>query len=243
LSPYPYFFQFTLTGYGADVETNVPHKKKRMIPIFQRLSEQIGSDNVIWRYDPILFSNVYTKEYHLQAFAQIAEALRGYTHRCVISFVDCYAKNLKNMEALKTRELPEEELREFAAKLGELARQNGMGIATCAEHLDLEDCGIQHGSCIDKAMVEKVIGSRIRASKDRNQRKECGCIESVDIGTYNTCRNGCKYCYANHSENSVLKNSALYDAQSPLLCGRVTEEDVIKERKLGSLKDEQLRLW
>ncbi len=243
LEPYPYFFQFTLTGYGTDVETNVPNKKNVMIPIFQKLSEKIGSKRVIWRYDPILFSGVYTKEYHLQTFAQIAEALQGYTERCVISFVDRYAKNLKNMEALKTYDLGEQELREFAAKLGCIAHRSGMSIATCAENINLEDCGIQHSSCIDKTMVEDVIGCKIKASKDRNQRKECGCIESVDIGTYNTCRNGCKYCYANHSEKSVVKNSQLYDVHSPLLCSRLTEEDIITERKLKSLLISQMCLW
>ena len=95
---YNYYFQFTLTGYGNDVEVNLSNKKTEMIPVFQELSEKIGKQKVIWRYDPIFFSDRYTKEYHLKAFKSIAEALSGYTEKCVISFVDIYPKNKKNMD-------------------------------------------------------------------------------------------------------------------------------------------------
>lgn len=86
LASYKYYFQFTLTGYGKDMECNVPHKKEKMIPIFQELSKKIGTKKVIWRYDPILFTKKYTPEYHLKAFEQIATALQGYTEKCVVSF-------------------------------------------------------------------------------------------------------------------------------------------------------------
>lgn len=95
LDAYKYYFQFTLTGFGNDIECNVPHKKEKMIPIFQKLADKIGREKVIWRYDPIIFSDKYTPEYHLKAFKQIAKELNGYTSICVISFVDIYAKNKK----------------------------------------------------------------------------------------------------------------------------------------------------
>ena len=66
-----------------------------MIPIFQKLSHKIGKEKVIWRYDPIIFTDKYNIEYHLKAFEQIAKELHGYTSKCVISFVDIYAKNKK----------------------------------------------------------------------------------------------------------------------------------------------------
>ena len=55
IKDYNYYFQFTLTGYGNDVEINLPNKKTKMIPVFQELSEKIGKQKVIWRYDPIFF--------------------------------------------------------------------------------------------------------------------------------------------------------------------------------------------
>ena len=240
LSPYHYYFQFTLTGYGKDVECNLPHKKEILIPAFQKLSGKIGSRMVVWRYDPILFNARYTPEYHQDAFRQIAEELNGYTDRCVISFVDTYAKNKASMKSLGAYELPEQELLEFTRKLSKTATENGIKVVSCAEQMDLSQCGVEHSSCIDKKRIEEIIGYRVAVSKDKNQRPECGCMESVDIGTYNTCKAGCKYCYANHSMESVVRNAEKYDVHSPLLCGVITEEDRITERKAVSLKLSQL---
>ena len=243
LKDYPYYFQFTLTGYGKDVEANLPNKKTEMIPVFQKLAKKIGKEKVIWRYDPIFFSDRYTKEYHLKAFQSIAEALRGYTEKCVISFVDIYPKNKTNMNRLSSHEVKEDELRAFAKKLSRIAEENHMKIGSCAEKIDLDDCGIVHNCCIDRELIEKIIGCKLKVGKDKNQRMECGCVESVEIGTYNTCKNGCAYCYANYSSQSVETNAAKYDPLSPLLCGQVQEDDKITVRKVESLKEVQLSIF
>lgn len=243
LASYDYYFQFTLTGYGEDIECNVPHKKEKMIPVFWELSNKIGRHKVIWRYDPIIFTKKYTPEYHVKAFAQIAAALRGYTEKCVISFVDGYAKNKKNMELLASYDMDENDLSEFAKKLAETAKNNGMTVGSCAERIDLHESGIQHNCCIDKTLIEELIGCRLKAEKDKNQRAECGCMESVEIGTYNTCKNGCKYCYANHSEEGVAMNCSKYDPESPILCGTLDENDKITERKVKSLKERQRSIF
>lgn len=226
LQEYAYYFQFTLTGYGRDVETHLPHKKEVLLPVFRRLSEAVGPQRVIWRYDPILFTDRYTEAYHLKAFSQIAEGLRGYTDTCVISFLDMYSKISKNMAALGVYDRSEAELRAFAGKLARIGEENRLRLVTCAEGMDLSEFGIGHSSCIDRERIEQIIGRPIKGTKDRNQRRECGCVASVDIGTYNTCRNGCKYCYANFSPDSVRKNSLLYDVSSPLLCGRLPDLEI-----------------
>lgn len=236
LSAYKYYFQFTLTGYGRDVECNVPHKKEKMLPIFQGLSERIGSKNVIWRYDPVIFTDIYTPEYHLKAFEQIAGALKDYTNKCVVSFVDAYAKNKRSMEAMGAYELSKSAVMKFAGKLSAIAKANGMTVGSCAEKIDLTQCGIEHNCCIDRKLIEEIVGCSIDAGKDKNQRPECGCMESVEIGTYNTCRNGCKYCYASYSPESVIKNCVRYDANSPLLCGELSAEDRLYERKVKSFR-------
>lgn len=240
---YKYYFQFTLTGYGNDIERNVPHKKKSMIPIFQKLSHKIGKEKVIWRYDPIIFTDKYSMEYHLKAFEQIAEKLHGYTAKCVISFVDIYAKNKRSMKTLNPYFPTENDLVSFGKEIALIAGNHNIKVASCAEPVDLSSCGIEHNCCIDKELIEKIIGCKIQADKDKNQRKECGCIESVDIGAYNTCKNGCQYCYANDSQESVFQNCKLYDVNSPLLCGKIAEDDKITERKVKSLKEKQLTIW
>ena len=243
LRDYSYYFQFTLTGYGRDIEPGIPHKRKYMIEVFRRLSDMIGHDRVVWRYDPILFNDRYTQAYHLKAFRETAENLRGYTDRVVISFVDLYAKIKRNMESLKLYQPADQEMRIFAEKLAEIAEENHMLIEACAERIDLKKAGIRRGSCIDKGLIEKMIGCGIEGSKDKNQREECGCLESVEVGTYNTCKNGCKYCYANFSSERVKSITERYDVKSPLLCGRIGPEDVVTERKVKSLKTGQLRIF
>ena len=195
---------------------------------------------VIWRYDPVIFTKKYTPEYHLKAFGQIAAALNGYTEKCVLSFVDMYAKIRKNRELLDSYEMPEKELLGFAGEIACTAKKNGMTSGSCAEHMDLAACGIEHNSCIDKTLIEHITGCRLKADKDKNQRLECGCVESVDIGTYNTCKNGCRYCYANYSEESVAGNCSRYDPGSPILCDTLRESDKVTERRVKSLKEQQL---
>lgn len=240
LTDYMYYFQFTLTGYGKDIEPGVPHKKEKMIPVFRELADKIGPERVIWRYDPIFFNENYTQEYQERAFEQIAAALRGYTKKCVISFVDTYAKNRKRLQELGMQKVEEAERKSFARKLCAIAHANDMDIAACAEAMDFTDCGILPNHCIDRNLIEKLLGCRIHIGKDTGQRPECGCVESVEVGTYHTCRNGCKYCYANFSEEQVRQNAACYDPKSPILCGALTDADKITERRMKSLRDTQL---
>ena len=243
LEAYNYYFQFTLTGYGNDVERNLPNKKTSVIPIFQELSNKIGKEKVVWRYDPIFFSNRYNVQYHLKAFRSIAEALSGYTEKCVISFLDIYPKNKKNIDNLLSYDLSDSELREFAKELSNIAKENHIKIGSCAEKVDLDEYGIIHNSCIDKELIEKIIGCKLKINKDKNQRIECGCVESVEVGTYNTCKNGCVYCYANYSAKSVESNFQKYDPLSPLLCGHIEKDDRISTRKVVSLKETQISIF
>lgn len=243
LQSYPYYFQFTLTGYGKEIEPNLPDKRKTMIPAFRELSRKIGKERVIWRYDPIIFTDRYTEEYHRKAFQAIAESLCGYTEQVVISFVDLYAKTKKNMQGTHMVSVSQRRMEEFASELSRIARTNKMRIAACAEELDLSACGIERSSCIDQQLIERLIGCRIDAQKDKNQRGECRCIESVEVGAYHTCRSGCRYCYANDSAGRVKENCRLYHPESPLLCGVISDKDIITERRMKSLKIEQMNLF
>ena len=96
---------------------------------------------------------------------------------------------------------------------------------------------IRHGRCIDRMLIEELLGCRLNVAKDRNQRPECGCVQSVDIGAYDTCSHGCLYCYANTDTKTVYRNRVLHDPSSPLLIGRMEEGDVVKERAIRSFKE------
>lgn len=243
LAKYVYYFQFTLNSYGRDVELNIPSKNDVIIPSFQRLSNKIGKEKVIWRYDPIFFNEKYTLEYHIKYFQMLAEKLAGYTEKCTISFIDLYKNTQRNISPLDIIVPNNEQIEVLVNEFSEIASECGIYIDTCAEKINLERFGIKHAHCIDKDRFERLGHYSLNIDKDKNQRIECGCFSSIDIGTYNTCKNGCLYCYANYSQKNVLNNYALHDPFSPLLFGVVGEGDKIKTRDVRSCQNCQLKLF
>jgi hypothetical protein len=173
----------------------------------------------------------------------MAAELSGYTKKCVISFVDIYVKNKKEMEALRLTAKGEQEIKDFVKFLSRTAGEYGIEVVACAEKQDFSDCGVGRSSYIDRELIERITGSRIKASKDSGQRPECGCMESIEVGTYDTCLNGCRYCYANVSRRKAEENYRMYDPVASILCGNLNPEDKITERKVKSLKEEQLTIW
>ena len=239
LKDYPYYFQFTLNPYGTDVEEHLPPKEE-IIDTFKELSDKIGPSRVIWRYDPVIINDKYTVKSHIESFSEIARKLRGYTQNCIISFVDYYKSIAGRIWELRLRDISDMDMRFIAKHFSAAAKENGLKLETCAEEAELSEFGVGHAKCIDSAMFTKITGCSYNYEKDKNQRPECGCIASIDIGAYNTCTNGCKYCYANHSMKLVKENNAQYDEDSPLLCGKLNEEDKVTDREMKSFKNGQL---
>ena len=171
LKDYPFYFQFTLNAYGKDLEAGIPSKNDVIIPAFQQLSRQIGSERIIWRYDPIILTPKYTTEYHIHYFEELAKRLSGHTQKCVISFVDLYRHLGKQFTPLG-----ESEIYELAGRFSDIAIKYDLKLETCAEAIDLSRFGIGHGHCIDGELLERIIAQPLSLSKDKNQREECGCI-------------------------------------------------------------------
>lgn len=244
LKEYDYYFQFTVNNYGKEAEPHVPELSGRL-ETFMRLSEQIGRERVIWRYDPFLFSDKYTPEFHLKSFEKIASALETYTEKCVFSFVDVYpSKNSRNLKGLNFRQPSFEELDCFAGELSHIGKSHGLVLATCAEVIDLAKHGIGHNSCIDKELIERITGEALDVGSD-GQREHCRCVKCDDIGAYDTCPHGCIYCYANFHPNITSDRRKAYDVHSPLLCGHIKKTDKITERPVKSYKQgyKQLTLF
>lgn len=243
LEPYPYYFQFTLTAYGRDVEPNLPGKNGVLIPAFQELSRMAGRERVVWRYDPIFLSDRYTVEYHCRYFRVLAAKLGEYTEKCTVSFLDFYRSTARNMRSLHIREMTAAQQWEMMERFSEIAGEYGLYIDTCSEAISLEDLGISHASCVDRERLERIGGYRLKVGRDRNQREECGCAASVDIGAYDTCGNGCLYCYATDSPPRAAERVRAHRPDSPILFGTVGPEDVIREREAVSLREQQLSLF
>ena len=137
LKDYKYYFQFTLNSYGKDIEVNLPSKNNELIPTFKRLSDTIGPQRVIWRYDPILLNKKYTIQYHLEYFNKLAYKLSSYTNTCTISFIDFYRHASRNLKGLELEVLSYESKIKLAKGLADIAKQYGINLTACAEDIDL----------------------------------------------------------------------------------------------------------
>lgn len=230
---YQYYFMVTITPYDQDIEPNL-RAKLEIMKTFIALSKMIGKKRVIWRYDPILLNKRYTLEFHYQMFEKMCQILSKYTDIVIISFIDIY-RNI----AGKFNEIDENDVLKIAKQFGMIAKKYQIKIQTCSEKYHLEQFGIDHGSCIDKEYLESLLKTTLNIKTNTN-RKHCHCLASIDIGAYNSCLHGCKYCYA-CTGNHVYKNIRLHDENSPLLIGYLTDEDKVIKRKVSSNRKRQLQ--
>lgn len=239
LKDYNYYFQYTITGYQSDVEKGVLNKKQ-VINSFKELSEKIGKEKVILRYDPIFLSKKYSIDYHCEAFDRLCSQLCGYTERCVISFIDLYKKTERNTKALDIIPITMDSITEISKRFSLIANKYNISIETCSEGYDLSKFGIKKGKCIDDDIISKVTGYEVNVKKDDTQRDVCGCVKSIDIGQYNTCKHHCLYCYANFNYGQVESNSKMHDKNYPLLIGKIRDDAKITIRKMKSVKGKKL---
>jgi DNA repair photolyase len=244
LEKYMFCFQFTITPYERDIEPNIPDKDEKILPAFKKLSKIMGADRIVWRYDPIMINERYPIEFHVQSFEKIAAELHEYAVKVTISFIDEDYRSVKNnIKELALIPFPTEAQIELGARLSEIARRYGLAIDACAEKIDLQKYGIEHARCIDDRLFSNLLCCRLDIEKDKTQRLECDCAASIDIGMYNTCRNGCLYCYANYNQNAVSGNFEKHNPLSPLLYGEAGKGDTIYDRAVKSCKDAQRSLF
>lgn len=232
---YKYYFQYTITPYKKDLEEEVQDKKE-IIETFKKLSKKIGREKVILRYDPVLLNDRYTIDFHKKAFARLCDLLAPYTEKIIFSFLDDYKKISKNIKQFNIKEISEDEIYILAEYFADTAKKYNLKIESCAEQIDLERFGINHGKCIDNELIEKITGYKLSVGRD-NQRNACGCIKCIDIGEYNTCMHKCLYCYANINKDAAFENYKLHNKTSPLLIGNVDEiKDKIIDRNQKDIK-------
>ncbi|MEH6402319.1 MAG: DUF1848 domain-containing protein [Sneathiella sp.] len=192
---YPFYVQFTLTGYPRLLESSVPSSDVA-IRQFQDFSGAYGQESIVWRYDPILISSVTPVQFHLDNFERLSSALKGATTEVVVSFMHFYQKTNRNLNKLAQKsgllvENPSPQVqRELLSKLSIVATANGQKLTLCSQP-DLESETIQGAACISADRLGLGDGIKVQGN-----RKGCLCIGARDLGAYDTCPHGCIYCYA-----------------------------------------------
>lgn len=219
-------FQYTITAYGKDVEPNVPSIDESMETLYE-LEKIVGAKRICWRYDPILYTNNYDFETHKKTFDYIASKISKHVDRCIFSFVDMYKKLEYNMPELIP--LKYEDKDKLASMLGETAKKYDLRIQTCGNAGDYSKYGINGSACMTLKMIGEANDVVFKDRKHKGMREGCHCIESRDIGAYDSCINGCRYCYANANSKKAIENYKLHDENSPLIIGNLMETDIIQD--------------
>ena len=229
------YIQFTLNDYETEnLEKNVPSLSER-IDTFKKLVDKLGFGRVIWRFDPLLLTDNLGIDDLLYKIEGIGNQLIGYTEKLVFSFADIasYKKVKNNLvhNNINYIEFDEDSMNLFASELALLNKKWGYTLATCGEKIDLLKYDIEHNHCVDDKLIAKYfhhdtalmkfLGVEIsqgelfnpepqiiftKNNKDKGQRLFCGCINSKDIGQYNTCPHLCEYCYANANKEIAINN-------------------------------------
>ncbi|MBQ9025176.1 MAG: DUF1848 domain-containing protein [Methanobrevibacter sp.] len=239
ISEYNQFWFITLNPYGKDIEANVPDYKK-VIRTFRDVSDTLSNDAIAWRYDPIFITEKYNLDFHIDKFEEIASELCDYTSDCTISFIDLYKKVLRNFPDAK--EVTRGEQLIIGENFSRIAQKYDIKMKTCVEGTLLDQFGFDSSGCMTKQVLEKAIGNTLKVPRGKYKNRQCNCLMGRDIGAYNTCMHGCKYCYANANMKLVKKNQKLHNPDSPLLIGEVKEGDVVKEVNEPSFIDAQQKL-
>ena len=239
ISQYNQFWFVTLNPYGKDIEVNVPDYKK-VIKTFRDVSETLNMGAIAWRYDPIFITEKYNLDFHIDKFEEMASQLCEYTSDCTISFIDLYQKVLRNFS--DAREVTAEEQLIIGENFSKIAQKYSLKMKTCVEGTLLDQFGFDSSGCMTKQVLENAIGNNLKIPKGKYRIRECNCIFGRDIGAYNTCLHGCRYCYANSNMQMVKRNQKLHNPDSPLLIGDVKDGDVVTEVNEPSYIDAQTRL-
>lgn len=240
---YRTYFYYTITAYGKDIEPGVPSIDDSIQTLIQ-LSKQVGKERVSWRYDPILLTKDYTIETHIKTFEYIIKKVAPYIDRCIFSFVEMYKKLEENMPEIIL--MTEKDKNQIAEALGKIAKKYHIHIQTCGTNGDYSKYGIHASGCATLEILGKANHCQFKSLKHKGLREGCHCIESRDIGAYDTCLNGCKYCYANKSPKKAYENYPLHDPTSPLLLGHLESDDELIEGQQNSfisLEPSQLSLF
>lgn len=129
--------------------------------------------------------------------------LAGHVDRCIFSFVEMYKKLQFNFPDLIP--LTDEDMDALACGLGRIAGEHGVCIQTCGTNGDWSRYGIHPSGCMTLPILGAANGVEFRELKHKGLRAGCHCFESRDIGAYDTCIVGCKYCYANKSPQKAAE--------------------------------------
>jgi hypothetical protein len=199
------YFHLTITGLGGTrAEREVPPPQAALRQLEPLLEIAGRPEGLSLRFDPVIYWREGDEiQTNLRFFEELAPRAAGLGIRNIrTSFAQWYGKSRRRAEK---QEFPYvdpviEEKRRDADYLSRIAQSYGLNLFVCSQDFVADVPGIRPSACIDGRLLQEChpAGAPASVRKDRTQRRECRCTESVDIGSYaQTCPHSCVYCYAN----------------------------------------------
>jgi DNA repair photolyase len=195
-SGYKYYFMVTINNYPKEFESFSP-KIEKVIESVKKLSKIVGKNRVLWRYDPIILTSATNENWHLKNFESLLNEINKHVRKIIVSLVDKYRKNTKFLNYINKKYGLLSPSEKFGFELSKIAKSYKTKIQSCAEEKKLFP--IKNGACIDP----KILNIKKEFKKDINQRHQCLCVKSRDIGKYDTCIFKCNYCYASNYKKAL----------------------------------------
>jgi hypothetical protein len=217
---YKFYFNYTITGLPSVFESNV--EKQVAVESLKQLSKTYSPKHINWRFDPIVISSISDRDFYMNTFEELASELAGYVERCYFSFVARYGKVIRNFaefeksHGLKIFDCSTDFKIELTNELAAIAADYGIEMFSCCGDY-LVGNKIKKAHCINGSIIEELFFPKGFFYKTKPTRTECGCTQSTDIGTYDTCPHGCVYCYANTNKQKADKAFQNHDKTSAFL--------------------------
>jgi len=218
---YDFYFNYTVTSLPAIFENDVD--KPVAIEALKVLSRTYSPRHINWRFDPIIISSITGRDFYVRTFTELVSEVEGFVERCYISFVTNYSKVKRNFEELerttgvKIIDCSKEFKIDLANELAAIAGRHGIRIYSCCGDYLTKRGRVEKAHCIDGGIIESLFYPNGLNYRAKPTRKECGCTESSDIGTYDTCPHGCVYCYANMHKSKARKAYEMHETDSAFL--------------------------
>lgn len=241
LSAFRTFWHVTITPYGRDLEPGVPDREEVM-RTFRALSEIVGREHIVWRYDPVIITEKYSVACHIETFRHMCEVLEGSTSEIIISFLDLYEKTKRNFP--EGRPVTGQERTELGEAFSVSAAKHGFHLNTCLEGNDMAIFGMDCSGCMTREKLEKAFHEELIVPSGKSAVREgCACLLGNDIGAYNSCGHGCRYCYANENQTVVRQNMQNHDPESPFLIGHSMPGDILHRARQERWFTGQMQLF
>lgn len=217
---YPFVVHYGINGYPRVLEPAVCDAEHAVAHVCE-VADRYGPRVAVWRYDPILFTSLTPPAFHAENFGKLAATLAGAVDEVVISFAHVYRKTQRNVARAAaaagfTWEDPDGETkRALARALTDIAASHGIRLTVCSQQRYVVP-GAGEARCVDAARLADVAGHPVRAPLKGN-RPDCRCHRSRDIGDYDTCTQGCVYCYAVSSTEAAARRRCDHDPDGEFL--------------------------